>query len=335
MTWIIDTIRRQWLKGLCPPFSFSRNAHGSRAEDFGVLMTRSARFHLSRISKGGTLDADKVVAALSRAISIESRRFAWTVVDVGQDTTTYRSVSHRYISGKLVKYDPDALVEVVDEASRKTRLQAEPNMQQAASLFVYFPDESLFAHHHVWNEIRPKDFRMQIADIVRGYYNHFFVECELQAVTDLTRFLTKLSQMEEVTELKARVTPPNPLFGLYWEDLKTYLDQRRLRQMAIREVAKAGTTLPTFAPEIARRMEAGRAGKVKSAPIGDAAILMAADGYGVAEITGRRGTDIVVVKTSENAIQLKLDANVTPSELAAVVIREIARMKATRRQKHP
>ena len=297
-------------------------------------MARSARFFLSRITKGGTLDVDKVLEALRRSVSIESRQFAWTVVDVAEDTSTYRGTTYRYLSGKLVKYDPDAMVEVVDEASRKVRLQSEPNMQRAGSLFVYLPDEAVFGHRHLWNEIRARDFRNQLAELIVRYYQNFFVECELLPVADLTRFLTKLAQLEEVTELKARVTPPNPLFGVFWQDLKEYIEKRRLRKLTIGEASKQGVSLPTTAPEIARRIEADSVGNASPAPIGDAAILMAADGYGTAEVTGRRGTETVVVKTTENAIQLKLEADVSPSELAAAVIREVVRLRSTRKLKH-
>lgn len=280
------------------------------------------------------LDVNKVLDALRKSVSIESRQFAWTVVDVAEGTSTYRGTTYRYLSGKLVKYDPDAMVEVVDEASRKVRLQSEPNMQRAGSLFVYLPDEAVFAHRHLWNEIRARDFRNHISDLIVRYHQNFFVECELLPVADLTRFLTKLGQLEEVTELKARVTPPNPLFGVFWQDLKEYLEKRRLRKLSIGEVAKQGVSLPTTAPDIARRIEADSVGNAAPAPIGDAAILMAADGYGTAEVTGRRGTETVVVKTTDNAIQLKLEADVTPPELAAAVIREVVRLRSARKLKH-
>jgi len=299
-----------------------------------IVMARSARFFLSRITKGGTLEVDKVLQALRQSVSIESRQFAWTVVDVAEDKSIYLGTAYRYLSGKLVKYDPNAMVEVVDEASRKVRLQSEPNMQVAASLFVYLPDEAVFGHRHLWNEIRARDFRNHLAELIVQYYRNFFVECELLPVADLTRFLTKLAQLEEVTELKARVTPPNPLFGIFWQDLKEYLENRRLRKLTIGETSKQGVSLPTTAPEIARRIEAGSVGDAAPAPIGDAAILMAADGYGTAEVTGRRGTETVVVKTTENAIQLKLEADVSPSELAAAVVREVVRIRSTRKLKH-
>lgn len=121
---------------------------------------------------------------------------------------------------------------------------------------------------------------------------------------------------------------------MFWQDLKEYLEKRRLRKLSIGEMAKPGVSLPTTAPEIARRIEAGAVGNAAPVPIGDAAILMAADGYGTAEVTGRRGAETVVVKTTENAIQLKLEADVSPSELAVAVIREVVRLRSTRKLKH-
>ena len=128
-------------------------------------MGKSASYFLSRIIKGGLLDVERVISAMREAGSVESRGFAWTIVDIEEGTTSYHKKPYRYLAGRLVKYDPDAFVEVVDEATRRTRLQSEPNMQRAASLFVYLPDEAIFGHKRVWNEIRATDFRTQLAAI--------------------------------------------------------------------------------------------------------------------------------------------------------------------------
>lgn len=298
------------------------------------------------------MDPAGVVKSLQNAIAIPSREFAWTVVDAAEGTAQHKGKNQVYLSGKLAKYDPDATVEIVDEEVRKSRLLAEPNMCRAVSLFVYFPDEAIFAHRHVWNEIRPSDFRSHIAEIILGYHKHFFAECELFPVADLKQFVIKLAELNDVIDLKAKVTPPNPLFGAFWQKLKQYLDDRRLSRLTIKESAKQGSTLPTRAPDIARSLESPLKGKSSAdegrqsgvmpsnffepeVPIGDAAVLMAADGYGSAEVTGRRDEQVVVVKTSENAIFLKLDADITAQELAAATLREIHRLNQTRRLRHP
>jgi hypothetical protein len=298
-------------------------------------MARTARFHFSRITKEGTLDTAGIVAAMEKSISIESRKFAWTIVDVELNSEVeYRNKVYPYVSGFLAKYDPDAVVKVINEKMRQVELLNEPNLERASSLFVYFPSEEMFVHHHVWNEVRPRDFRLHMAELIAGFHRKFFVDCELHAVSDYSQFVHKLAQLEEVTELRARVRPPNPLFSPFWGDLKDYLEKRRLRQLNIREVAKTGSAVPTQAPEIARQIEADDVVEETPALIGDAAVLMAADGYGVAEVTGVRKTRVVIVGTSDNALQMKLEADSSPADVASAGIREILRIQRSRRLKH-
>jgi len=298
------------------------------------IMGRSARYNLSRIVKGGTLDVPKVIQALLTSPSIRSREFAWMITDVIEGTIAYDSASHRYLFGRLAKYDPTALIDTVDEPSHTTTQRLEPNLQKAASDFVYLPDSAVFGHRHVWNEIRPKDFRDHVAELVIAFHQGFFVECELHAIADLSLFLSKLGRIDQVTELKANVSPPNPLFGKFWENLDKYMADRRLRRLSIKEVAKLGQVIPTTAPEIARRIEAENTIDGEPAPTGDAAVLMAADGYGTAEVAGTRDSQAVVVKTKDNAISITLPANVLAEELALAVVREVTSLEKRRGLTH-
>src|SRR3954468_9427848 len=102
-------------------------------------MSKSARCNLSRLVKGGVLDASKVIEALKNSPSVTSRDFAWTLTDVAEDIVTDEGTTHRDTFGRLAKYDPDALIDIVDESSRSTTQRLEPNMQKAASDFVYLP----------------------------------------------------------------------------------------------------------------------------------------------------------------------------------------------------
>jgi hypothetical protein len=293
-------------------------------------MSKSARYNLSRLVKGGVLDASKVIEALKNSPSVTSRDFAWTLTDVAEDIVTDEGTTHRYTFGRLAKYDPDALIDIVDESSRSTTQRLEPNMQKAASDFVYLPDSAVFGHRHVWNEIRPSDFRQHVADLIVAFHAGFFVQCAIEPIADLSLFLSKLAQLEKVTELKANVSPPNPLFGMFWSNLDKYLAERRLRSLTIKENAKLNDSVPTQAPEIARRIEAGNVEEGNPAPIGDAAVLMAADGYGRAEVGGTRNGQTIIVKTKDNAISITLPASVTPAELALAVVKEVKRLESKR-----
>ena len=275
-----------------------------------------------------------VIQALKKAPSVESREYAWTVLDVMEAELKYKRREYRYIAGSLVKYNPSAAVEVVDEAARKTRLQEEPNLQLGASTFVYFPDEAIFGHKRIWNIVSPKDFRSQIAAIVEAYYDNFFVECELEPVVDLKRFLDKLAQFETVNEIRAKISPPNPLFGPFWKKLKEYLEERRAQSLSLSEKASKGESLKTMVLQAVQSVDENEVAKTEPAPLADAAILMAADGYGHATVTGRQGKNLVVVRTSEKALHLKLPADLHSDELAKAVISEIVKLNHERRLQH-
>lgn len=298
-------------------------------------MARKGRFYFSRIVKGGVIDKVGVQAAILNAESVESNRFAWTIVNTQPlDTTSYNKKRHRYIGGELAKYDPDAVVPVVNEQTRKVVLQDEPNMARASSMFVYFPDHEIFLHHHVWNEIRDRDFQARMAQLIEAFFGGFFAECELHTVSDYTRFVGKLAALDTVTELSASVRPPNPLFSPFWSELKDYLSKRRLRRMKVTETAVAGNSVATDAPEIARRLTESGELPTTTAMIGDAALLMAADGYGRAEVTGQRDGREVTVSTRSNALQIKVSLDATYAELASAGIRELVRMEQQRKLRH-
>lgn len=298
-------------------------------------MARSVNYFLSRLNKGEFLTIPKVLEALKKAKPITSREYSWTVVDVAEADVTYYGKKHPYLAGKLVKYDPNAVVDTVDEMAKKTKVQSEPNLQSARSLFVYFPDEAVFAHQHVWNQIRASDFRAHIANIITTYFSGFFADCDLKSLGDANRFVAKLADLKDISEIKANISPPNPLYSPLWDELKRYLGSRKLKRMAIKEVGSAKTSIPTQLPQIVKSFEDAISKAPNSpAPLGDAAVLMAVDGYGNAQITGKRDGSTVVVKTTDNAIQIQLDSDITPAQLAEAAIKEVVKVNTSRKLRH-
>ena len=55
---------------------------------------------------------------------------------------------------------------------------------------------------------------------------------------DLRSFYDRLSLMDSIEVIKAMVKPPNPLFGKLWESLKKYLNDRKLDELQLKEIAK-------------------------------------------------------------------------------------------------
>lgn len=69
-------------------------------------------------------------------------------------------------------------------------------------------------------------------------------------------------------------------------------------------------------------------------PIGDAAVLMAADGYGSGHIKGKRGGQWVVIKTSETIKNFSLPLEHSPQDLFKEAYKVFKKIEEDRHMKH-
>jgi len=278
------------------------------------------------------------MAALIDAPTVQSKEYAWTVLDAAKGSVR-QAQEIEYVFGKLVKYDHDAVVDVVDESNRRVRPQITHDLVTAASPFIYIPSHACFSHQHVWNQIRPADFRKHIANLIKDFHAGFFVDCELHAIVEMQKFALRLADLSEIERIRATVKPPNPLFSPHWKSLKDYLHKRRASQLHLREQADHGNALDSSLIEAAKAtleaLDQDEASSiVEPLPLADAAVLMAADGYGSAEIVGKSGTVAHVIRTTDNVVELKLPADEAPDVIAAATYSAIERINKRRSLTH-
>ena len=244
----------------------------------------------------------------------------------------------KYVAGRLAKYRPDAEVVIIDPEKRTEMIQQEPNLRLASSPFVYIPEHSGVAFLRVAGQIEDYHFTDRFARIIVETHLRFFVECELNLISDLKTFAVKLKSLAGIYRISAVVLPPNPLFGPLWKPLRDYILRRRSGQMVIREASKSGTPLNTDLPSIVEKVAAQQDGEMyepkEELPIGDAAILMAADGYGKGSITGTQQGRTVVIKTSETHRNFSFDKDPKPEELFAEANELFERIRKDRHMEH-
>jgi hypothetical protein len=119
--------------------------------------------------------------------------------------------------------------------------------------------------------------------LIKNKYGGFFVECAVEPISDLRSFSLKLSKLDRIYSISATVSPPNPLFGPLWKDLKNYLEQRQTDRMKIEEESTENHKINTKLPAIVKEISEHKLSETilpQEVDIGDAAFLMAADGYG-------------------------------------------------------
>ena len=268
------------------------------------MPTQRGRYYLSRVIKLGSLTQDKLAQAIRGAPVLHIGKFQWAITDAVDG----RESNPKFIFGKLAKYSAEGHVTIVDPALKSQLDALAPNLLMASSPFVYLPDFSGIAFLHVWNGIQEDLFPKRFCSLIEAAYQNFFVDCAVEPVADYRVFVEKLDHLDRITEMSAKVYPPNPLFGHLWGSLKHYIVHRNAEEVSVREKKTDGEGIKTALRELMRELLAGPPDAMTAAKqptnvgqvdITDAAMLMAADGYGHGKVIGEQNGEEVIIRTSD------------------------------------
>lgn len=295
------------------------------------MHTKRGRYYLSRVIKLGELNQALLLDAIAKAPAVPIGEFVWTITDV-QD---HRSATSPYVFGNLAKFSRQGTVKLVDEPAKQQVEAVATNLLQASAPFVYLPDFSGLAFLHVWNGIPEDVFSRRFKMIVEAAYDNFFVDCTVKPVADYRAFLDKLSSLNKITKLSARVHPPNPLFGRLWGSLEKYVKRRQATEVVIRESSEGTQGLSSDLVKLMERILQDPKYQPKSEPdITDAAMLMAADGYGYGKVVGMEGDSEVVVRTAGSHQSFLFDKEPNPEILAKTARTQFERLNIERDMGH-
>lgn len=289
------------------------------------------RYYLARVIKLGELNQQRLLDAVANAPVVPIGQFEWTITDV----IDQRQATSPYIFGNLAKYSREGTVKVVDEPAKQQLHARASNLLEASAPFVYLPEFSGLAYLHVWNGIQEAVFPRRFKSIIEAAFDNFFVDCTIEPVTDYRAFLQKLTSLDRITELSARVHPPNPLFGRLWASLDRYVKTRQASEISVREKTSHPNGLSTELVELIKRLLENPKFEPQSPPaITDAAMLMAADGYGNGKAVGIEGGHEVVVRTSESQKSFLFDKEPVPERLAVTARAQFQRVSEERDMHH-
>ena len=297
------------------------------------MKKKQGRYYLGRIHKRGVLTTENVLDALRNPVRILRGKYKWTIVGIQEGVADEK----RYLYGELIKYHDKGEVTVVDEESRQEQTLIAPGLIVDKSPFVFFKEFSGFAYLHVWNSIPEDVFRRRMAELICAKFNDFFVACEIDPISDMREFTAKISEMRLITQIKAKVVPPNPLFGVCWKDLKEYLQKRLTQVLEVREEgsADAGGLNTGICAAIKNILAGNDISNASPLSLVDAAILMATDGYGRGKVTGvdDNGTQIVVC-TAETQKSFLFAKDPEGKQLAKEACRQHVSITIERKMRH-
>lgn len=288
------------------------------------------RYSLGRVVKIN-LDQEELMDAIVNAKIITVGKFDWTITDVEDN----RSSEFPYVFGKLSKYARDGHAKVIDEKSR-SQINAEvPNLLEASSSFVYLPECSGIAFLHVWNGIQEDVFPRRFKSVIEAAFDRLMIACDIQPISDYRAFTSRLKKIRYFSEFSATVHPPNPLFGRLWESLNEYIETRNASEVTVKEQTSKSKGLSSNIVELMDRMMESPDYVPETPPaIGDAAILMAADGYGRGKVVGIENGDEVVIKTSDARESFLYEKEPEPKELALAARLQFDKVSRQRDMKH-
>jgi hypothetical protein len=294
---------------------------------------KKGTYYLGRVIKLGMLDDDKIFDAILSPATVVRHGNAWTIINA----SVHRDGVLRYGYGRLCKFAPEIEVAVIDLMKKAEVRQPEQNVILASSPFVYIPEHSGIAFLHVWNHIETNTFIRRFCGIITETYERFFVECKIEPIADLRTFAIKLAKLAGIYRISAKVFPPNPLFGPLWGSLKDYLLARKTETMRVQEESARDEPLNTKLAEVVQSM-VNPTGPgyppTEPLPIGDAAILMAADGYGTGLVEGRVGSDFVIIRTSETIRNFASEKDPDPHALYCEAREIFEKIKRERHMDH-
>lgn len=293
---------------------------------------RKGRYYLGRVVKSGCMDQDKLIEALRNPVVVEKGKYKWTIVDIQEGIVGKSS----YVFGNLAKYEDTGTVPIVEETERAQYELPVPGLLVAKSPFVYFRDFSGIAYMHVWNSIEEQAFRRRFARIVCKKYDDFFVDCAIEAITDLRTFVNKVESLNVIFEIKARVQPPNPLFGICWKPLHDYITERNATSVSVKEESSPGKGgLKTQLQEIIRKVLREEFSTLLKPSMTDAALLMATDGYGRGQVVGVDADNAqVVVRTSDTQKSFLFEKEPVAQSLAEHVYQMLEHVSLERKMSH-
>ena len=292
---------------------------------------RRGRYYLARVIKLGELNQARLLDAIINAPIVPMGQYEWTITDVSDQ----RYSTAPYVFGNLAKFSKEGTVKVIDEPGKRQLQALAPNLLEASSPFVYLPQFSGLAHLHVWNGIQEDVFPRRFKAIIEAAFDNFFVDCTIEPIADYRAFLQKLKALDRITELSAKVHPPNPLFGRLWGSLDQYVKKRQAEEVSVREVTENPKGLVTrLAALISGILENPQYAPIAEPDITDAAMLMAADGYGSGKAVGYEGDQEVVIRTSETQKSFLFEKEPAPELLAAAARVHFERISKERDMSH-
>lgn len=189
--------------------------------------------------------------------------------------------------GLLVKYRLESDEEIADEENNILKTTTVNDKIISKSKFIFHRESNIIAYHPIKGKISNDQFKKLFCKIFERANNNVFVTAQIQTIDDESKIFESIKQFDKITTLTIELHPSNPTNRDRWKKTDEKLHDMKVEKYYEKYVSNDNINID----------ENGEA-------FGN--ILMAADGYGEAQIIGLK--DGRAHSASTKKLQMKQSA---------------------------
>lgn len=216
------------------------------------------------------------------------------------DTEVFEFEGKDFISGHLVKYNPEDMEEVVDENTSKLRDENLRNKVEGKARFIIDPSSSILMFFEISNIISKRTFIDKFCKLFEENHGNFFTQFYISPIKEQYSFSEKVRSFRTLKKIVITLFPSNPNFADRWKNI-----DERLRK---NNISKYKETQENPKPESSIIVDEETESK----------FLMSEDGYGESNATGinengfeqtisTKDSEKIVAKAVPNDLEKALD----------------------------
>jgi hypothetical protein len=213
-----------------------------------------------------------------------------------------------FMSGYLVKYNPEAEEEIVIPERHALEDKAVENKVMAKSRFFLHASSGLIVYHPVGGQISRKLFPRRFVQVFEDALANFFVNADIQSIEEEYSFEEMLKSFTFIREVSIHLHPSNPSSRDIWQNV-----DRRMKELNASD----------YREKYESDERKGGLKVVEDQNIRQK-IAMAVDGYGNVEVTGDRDGKMLKVSTLDNPMSILAPSGENPEEVFPALRETIA-----------
>ncbi|MCP4551600.1 MAG: DUF4747 family protein [Bacteroidetes bacterium] len=191
-----------------------------------------SRYHIST-GKDLTDKLDFILTGLRNDASVSDRGFLYKFFN--SEIVEFNKTE--YVTGELVKYNPDDDEEVVDDETMTIKTENIHNKVIGKVRYIIDPTSSIIMHFERPNIISTYSFRKKFALLFEQNHDNFFTEFSISPIKEQYSFIEKIKTYKAVKRISITLFPSNPNYSDRWKSI-----DERMRDIGIdkyREIQEA------------------------------------------------------------------------------------------------